>query len=487
MKYVLGIDFGGGASKVTLLGENGVIVAVSTSEYPTYYPEVGFVEQKAEDWYSSAKKNIKAVLSEGGIDAADIAAISFDAATHTAVLMDENFNVLCPSVYWTDIRSADIVNNLKEKHGELIQKQAYHMPGTIWTLPQLMWLKENRPEIIEKTKKLVFEKDYVRHMLTGDFCTDYIDAQGSMLYDMNTGMWSDELCKICGIDMEILPEIKSPKDIAGYVTEAVAKDTGLAAGTPVLVGTTDTVMEVFAAGAVNKGNMTVKLATAGRICVVTDEPKPDPNLINYAHVVDGMWYPGTATKACASSLRWYRDTFGGDYAQLDIEAEKIPIGAGGLIFHPYLNGELTPYNDTNLRGSFVGIRGAHTKAHFTRALLEGVAFSLLDCIKTLDSMDIEHNKKATLIGGGAKSAVWRQIVSDCMGLEFEGKECSDSSFGSAMLAGIAAGFWKDENDALAHCSKTSFKVVPDMARNAEYEKLFKKYKAVHDALAGIYR
>ncbi len=487
MKYVLGIDFGGGASKVTLLDETGVIVATSTAEYPTYYPKVGFVEQKAEDWYVAAKENINEILKISGINAADIAAISFDAATHTAVLMDEDFNVLCPSVYWTDIRSADIVKELKEKHGELIQKQAFHAPGTIWTLPQLMWLKQNKPEIIEKTKKLVFEKDYVRHMLTGDFCTDYIDAQGSMLFDMNTGKWSPELCEICGIDMEILPEIKKPKDIAGYVTESAAKDTGLAAGTPVLTGTTDTVMEVFAAGAVNEGNMTVKLATAGRICVVTEGPRPDPNLINYAHIVDKMWYPGTATKACASSLRWYRDTFGGDYAQLDVDAEQIPLGAGGLMYHPYLNGELTPYNDTNLCGSFVGIRGAHTKAHFTRALLEGVALSLLDCVKTLDGMDIYRDKKATLIGGGAKSKVWRQIVSDCLGIEFEGKECSDSSFGSAMLAGIAAGFWKDENDALAHCSKTSFTVTPDPEKTAEYEKIFKKYKAVHDALEGIYR
>lgn len=487
MKYVLGIDFGGGASKVTLLDETGVIVATSTAEYPTYYPEVGFVEQKAEDWYNAAKENVKEVLNISGINAADIAAISFDAATHTAVLMDEDFNVLCPSVYWTDIRSADIVNELKEKYGELIQKQAFHAPGTIWTLPQLMWLKQNKPEIIEKTKKLMFEKDYVRHMLTGDFCTDYIDAQGSMLFDMNIGKWSKELCDICGIDMSILPEIKNPKDIAGYVTETAAKDTGLAVGTPVLTGTTDTVMEVFAAGAVNEGNMTVKLATAGRICVVTEGPRPDPNLINYAHIVDKMWYPGTATKACASSLRWYRDTFGGDYAQLDADAEQIPLGAGGLMYHPYLNGELTPYNDTNLCGSFVGIRGAHTKAHFTRALLEGVALSLLDCVKTLDGMDIYRDKKATLIGGGAKSKVWRQIVSDCLGIEFEGKECSDSSFGSAMLAGIAAGFWKDENDALEHCSKISFTVKPNTEKTAEYEKIFKKYKAVHDALEGIYR
>ncbi len=487
MKYVLGIDFGGGASKVTLLGEDGVIATTATSEYPTYYPKPGFVEQRPEDWYESAKENIKTVLEESKVKPEEIVAISFDAATHTAVLMDKDFNVLCPSVYWTDIRSADIVAELKKDYGKLIEEKAYHAPGTIWTLPQLMWLKKNNPEIMSKVERLMFEKDYVRHLFTGDFYTDYIDAQGSMLYDMGTETWSKELCDICGIDMGILPEIKKAKDIAGYVTEKAARETGLEAGTPVLVGTTDTVMEVFAAGAVNEGNMTLKLATAGRICVVTKGPRPDSNLINYAHIVDEMWYPGTATKSCASSLRWYRDTFGGDYRELDEGAEKISLGSDGLMFHPYLNGELTPYNDTNLCASFIGIRSAHTKPHFTRALLEGVAFSLLDCVKTLDGMGISRDKSATLIGGGAKSPLWRQIVSDCLGMELVGKECTDSSFGSAMLAGISAGFWKDENDALKNCSKDTYRVVPDWDNNAEYEKLFKKYKAVHDALEGIYR
>ncbi len=487
MKYVLGIDFGGGSSKVTLLSQSGEIVATASSEYPTLYPQNGYVEQNPVDWYEAAKTNIKSVLQNSGVKSEDIECISLDAATHTAVLCDEDFNVICPSIYWTDTRSTKQVEFLEEKYGDIIREKSYHSVGTIWTIAQLLWLKENSPQTLQKAKHIFFAKDFVRHMLTGDFCTDHIEAQGSMLYNMQTKTWSKELCDLCGIQTSSLPELKNPKDVVGGVTAKAAEETGLCEGTKVICGSTDTVMEVFAAGAIKEGNMTVKLATAGRICVITPEAHPDVNLVNYSHIVDGMWYPGTATKACASSYRWYRDTFGGDYKDLDNGAEQIEVGCEGLMYHPYLNGELTPYNDPNLCASFIGIRGGHTKAHFTRAVLEGVALSMLDCMKTLDSMNIAHDTIATAIGGGSKSPLWRQILSDCLGIELVVNETSDSSFGSAMLAGVAAGFWKDEASALNACVKPVAKTKPDLFKKAQYEKLYTKYKAVHDALEVVYK
>ena len=280
MKYLLGIDFGGGASKATLMSEKGQVVATNTVEYPTYYPKSGYTEQNPQDWYNAAKESIAKVISMADITADDIMAISFDAATHTAVLCDENFNVLCPSVYWTDTRSAEQVKFLKENYADLINEQVLHSPDTIWTLPQLMWIKENEPEIWSKTKKIFFAKDYVRHCLTGDYVTDYIEAEGSMMFDYNTLTWSKEICDILDIDTNMMPEIAKPTDIVGGVTAKAAADTGLKEGTPVLCGTTDTVMEVFASGAVEKGNVTVKLATAGRICVITDKSYPNKYLIN---------------------------------------------------------------------------------------------------------------------------------------------------------------------------------------------------------------
>lgn len=486
MRYLLGIDFGGGASKATLLAENGEIIETATYEYATYYPQNGYVEQNPDDWYLATKENIRAVIERSGVNTKDIAAVALDAATHTAVVMDEDFNVLRPAIYWTDTRTQKEVSFLNENYKELILKQVLHVPGTIWTLPQLMWIKENEPDVWEKVDKICFAKDYVRHKLTGDYVTDNIEAEGSMLFDYNKQCWSKELCELLEFPIEKLPRIAKPTDIVGKITKEASVETGLLEGIPVICGSTDTVMEVFAAGGVEKNAITIKLATAGRICVITDKAYPDKNLINYSHFIDGLWYPGTATKACAASYRWFRDTFDGDYAELDEIASEIPVGSEGLIYHPYLNGELTPYQNPKLCASFVGVRANHTKGHFSRSVMEGVCMSMMDCMQTLDSLGVLHNEKAVVIGGGAKGKLWRQILSDSLGITLVQKEFSDSSFGSAMLAGVALGIWKSPREALDVCNKTVSETVPNNENTEKYKKLFEKYKKIQKALEPIY-
>ncbi len=486
MKYLLGVDFGGGASKATLLSEKGDIVATHTEEYETFYEKPGYAEQNPNDWVDAMCLDVQGVLQKSGIHAEDILAVSLDAATHTAVLMDENFSPLRPAIYWTDTRSTAEVAYLKENYGKTIEKQAMHQAGTIWSLPEILWVKNNEPDIWARTQKILFAKDYVRHFLTGDYVTDFIEAEGSMLFDVNTMDWSDELLGILDFPKEKMPKIVKPADVVGVVSEEASVKCGLTPGTKVLCGTTDTVMEVFASGAVETGDMTLKLATAGRICVVTDKPYPDKNLINYSHIADGLFYPGTATKACASSYRWYRDTFGGDYEALDSGAEKVPIGCEGLTFHPYLNGELTPYQNPNLCADFVGARASHTKAHFTRAVLEGVAMSMLDCKQTLESFHIPHSDSAVIIGGGGKSPLWRQMVSDALNLRLVGMKYCDSSFGSAMLAGVAVGVFRDLKHALAVCNEVVSETKPIAENTEKYGKVFKRYKAIQKALEPIY-
>ena len=486
MKYLLGIDFGGGASKATLLCENGEICATSSCEYSTFYPKSGYAEQSPNDWVYATQKNISGVLEKSGVSSENIVAVSLDAATHTAVILDDDFNVIRPAIYWTDTRSIKEVEYLKENYSDVIEKQTLHKADTIWSLPELLWIKNNEPDNWKKVRKILFAKDYVRHFLTGDYVTDYIEAEGSMMFDINTMQWSCELCGILEMNTDLLPKIANPTDIVGNITKEASKKTGLCEGTPVVCGTTDTVMEVFAAGAVKKGQMTLKLATAGRICVVTDKPYPDINLINYSHIVDGLYYPGTATKSCAASYRWFRDTFGENYRDLDEKAMSVPIGADGLIFHPYLNGELTPYANPNLCADFVGIRASHSKAHFARAVLEGVAMSMLDCMVTLNNLNIAHNDTAAIIGGGGKSPLWRQMISDALGISLVEMKYTDSSFGSAMLAGIASGVFKSPEKAVEICNKVLSKTTPNAENTEKYAALFEKYKAVQKALEPIY-
>ena len=486
MKYLLGIDFGGGSTKATLINTDGAIVAENMVEYPTYYPENGYCEQSAQDWINALGENAKGLMAKSGINASDILAVAIDSATHTWLMCDENVKPIRNAIHWTDCRSRAQATYLFENYGDTIYNLSFHKPDTIWTLPQMMWVKENESENFARMKYVFFEKDYIRYFLTGVYCTDYIEAEGSMLFDCNTLTWSKELCDLAGVDPEIMPPIVKPTDVIGKITAEAAEFTSLAEGTPVICGTTDTCMEVFASGAVEQGDVTVKLATAGRICVITDRPYPHRHLVNYSHIADGLWYPGTATKAAASSYRWYRDTFGGTYTELNTGAKEIPLGCEGLIYHPYINGELTPYADPMLCGSFTGMRATHTKAHFTRAVLEGVSLSLLHSKKTLDEIGISYNSVGTLIGGGAKGSLWRQITADALGMSLRVTESSDSSLGSAMLAGLAVGVFATPSEAVNKCIKEVSVTHPIPENTEKYQKLFEEYVRIHDALAPIY-
>lgn len=498
MKYLIGVDFGGGSSKATLLREDGRIAAASSKEYPTYYPENGWAEQKPEDSYQAFIENVRAVMKKAAASPEDVLCICLDAATHTAVLLDEEGKVIRNAVYWTDSRSKEEVRFLKEQYSDKIYGYAHNVPNEMWTLPHLMWLRRHEPENFNRIHRVMFMKDYIRYRLTGDFVTDYVEAMGSMLMDVPNGCWSDELCALAGIRKEMLPQIVAPMEVLSPICKEACQETGLSPHTKVIAGSTDTAMEVYASGAIRQGQMTVKLATAGRICPITDHALANRQMVNYRHIIPGLWYPGTGTKSCAASYRWYRDTFGrgalpgsgenglDTYEQMNKAAEGIPPLSGSLYFHPYLQGELTPYFDANLRGSFTGIRSYHTKGHFTRALLEGVAYSLKDCYEVIQKENLEIHQ-AIVIGGGAKGRLWRQIVSDMLGIEMIRTKDNDSSLGSAMLAGVACGVFGSYEESVAKCVETETVVYPDMENYKKYEKGFRHYQNIQKALAEVYR
>ena len=485
MRYLLGVDFGGSSSKATLLGEDGRVAATATCEYPTYYPQSGWAEQNPEDSWNAFVSNVRELLEKSGVAPEEIAAVALDAATHTAVLLDEQDRPVRNAIYWTDTRASAEADELRARCGEEITRLSFNSVSSLWTLPQLLWLSRHEPEALARTKRIMAVKDYIRYRLTGDFVTDDIEAMGFMLLDANRNAWSDELCALAGVTADKLPPLVRPTQPLSAIREEAARETGLRPDTLVIAGTTDTVMEVYAAGAIAPGQATVKLATAGRICAVTERAVVDPCLVTYRHVIDGLWYPGTATKSCAASNRWYRDTFGGDYAQMSAAAADVARGSDGLFFHPYLQGEITPYRDDRLRASFVGATGHHTKAHFNRAVLEGIAYSMKDCYQELKRLSIAP-REAVLIGGGAKAPLWRQIMADMLGIPLRTVSDVDSSLGSAMLAGVAAGVFADHRDAAARCVRIQDEIAPDPEGVAYYERGFGLYRQIQAALAPIY-
>ncbi|MCQ2742560.1 MAG: hypothetical protein MJ239_04600 [Bacilli bacterium] len=484
--FYLGIDFGGGSSKATLIDEKGRVLATASSEYETIYGKDGLATQKPDDWYKAAVANVRAILVKG-FDPEQIECLCFDAATHTAVLLDENDEVVADSIYWTDTRSVKQKNYLLENYKDYIFEKTKHLPDTIWTLPELMYFRDEQPELYKKVAKVLFAKDYVRNRFAPSFVTDFIEAQGSMMFDFDKREWDEKLLGLASLKKSQMPKIAFPLDVVGYVCEKAAKESGLSTKTKVLVGSTDTAMEIFASGGVKDGDLAIKLATAGRIYMVSNKSFPDKNVINYSHLDGVHYYPGSGTKSCASSLRWFRDTFGGDFASFTEEAGKVPLGSDGLFFHPYLRGELTPYANPSLRGSFFGVSSSHTKAHFVRSIFEGVSFSMLDCLLYLKGQGLPLPEKAAVLGGATSSPVWMQILSDVLDMELIVSKTSDSSFGSALCSAIASGVFSSFEDAIGKSREIVKTVVPNKENHLRYQKLFDKYQEISKFTVDFYK
>lgn len=496
--YVCGIDIGSSTMKITLLGEDGSVLGPFKREIATKFPTPSYAEQDPSQWYDLLRECLGDAFATGLVDGVHIAALAPDAATHTTVLMDETYRPVRDAIMWNDQRSAALAAKCAVK--ERVFDLSGHPPGAMWSLFQCLWVKENEPETWKKVRRMLFPKDYLRYQLTGVYATDHIDAEGSQFYDVHKNAWSAELCGILGFPPKDLPPILDATDRAGAVTKKAAKELGLSEGTPVFTGSTDTVMEVLAAGAVKKGQATVKLATSGRICVITDRPFPHPQLVNYSHVVPGLWYPGTGTRSCATSLRWYKDHFAGTeaaeaertgksvYRLLDEKAEAVPAGCEGLFFHPYLLGEFTPYSDETLRASFIGASMKHTERHFIRAILEGAAYSLRDCMGVIEKLGMSiTSEQLLLIGGGSVSPLWGQILADVLGRGVAVPTVSDSSFGSAMLAAVGLHWYADFVAAAEHCCSVTSVIEPCEKNRTVYDRLFPIYRELVAALAPIYK
>ena len=512
MKILLGIDYGTGGCKVTAIGADGAFVGEASVEYVTYHEHPGWSEQEPSDWWTALCAALKKLAAKG-VDLSQIAACALDGSTHNAVLTgsastndaldpyltERSFRPLRRTIMWTDQRATAECAELKAAWGDRIFATCYQMPAPTWTLPQMMWLKAHEPEVLEKTEHVLFVKDYVRYLLTGQAATDRIEAQGTLFFDMKEMEWAIDLVELAGLKMSAMPSFISPTDVAGRVTAAAAAATGLPEGLPVVCGSSDSAVEDYGAGAVEPGDLILKLATAGNVNSMTAEAHPHPKTLTYSHIVPGMWYSVSATNAAALCQRWMRDTFFSEelkvkgeelkgknpYQIMDEEAGGSPIGANGVFFHPYLQGERCPYWDANLRASFTGVSIASTRGDFCRALLEGVAFSLKDCYGTLEEMKLPV-KRIFLIGGGARSKLWSEIVANVFNCSVQVPVPGDASFGACLLAGTGIGVFADVKDAVAKCLHVDRTIDPDPAAAAQYARLFEQYRRIHDALAPVY-
>lgn len=489
MDKLFGVDFGTGGCKATIIDPEGNVYASSFKEYPSEHQKPGWSEQDPSLWIEAFIETVRNCMKQMQTASGDIRGLAVTASTHNAVLLDNQGQVIRRCIMWNDQRSGKQSDWINKKYGERIYEIGMQMPSPTWTLPQLLWIKEQEPENFRKIAKLMFTKDYVRSWITGDFCTDVVDAQGSLFFDARKGEWSEDICDIIDLPLSVLPRICRSKQIVGYVRSNVSKITGLPEGLPVIAGCSDTAAEDFSAGAIRDGQIIIKLATAGNVNLITGIPQPHRKSFTYPYLIEGKWYTVTATNSCASANRWMRDALypsekelcksRGEniYEYIGKQAADVKMGAEGLIFHPYLLGERCPYFNPNARGDFFGLSMLHTKAHFARALLEGVAFSLYDCLQVL--MELTDNMEdIVIIGGGAKSSLWCQIVSDIFGLEVKAPKNAESSFGGAMLAGVGVDVFENEEEAVKKCVRMKKIYKPNMENHERYKKIFSIYKKI---------
>jgi xylulokinase len=485
MKF-LGIDIGTGGSRSLVIDENGKVIASATASHEDFAsPEIGWAEQNPDDWWRACKQTIAEVLQT--TTAEEIAAISFSGQMHGSVFLDKSDKIIRPALLWCDQRTEKQCAEITEKIGkERLIELVCNPAVTGFTLPKILWLRENEPENWKQVTTVLLPKDYIRLKLSGDKASDVADSSGTLLFDVQNRKWSDEMLETLGINKSLMPKVYESTEVTGTISQSAADETGLKVGTKIIAGAGDNAAGAIGMGITKPGMLSATIGTSGVIFGVTEQAALDlkGRIHTLCHAIPRRWHNTGVTLSAGLSLKWFRENFGEgkSFDELGDAAAKIPSGSDGTIWLPYLMGERTPHLDANARAAFIGLTASHTKSHLTRAVMEGVAFSLRDSIEIFKDCGAEISS-IRLGGGGAKSKLWRQIQADVYGTSVEILEADEgAAFGAAILAGVGAGAWKSVDEA---CEKT-IRVVETVEPNAESVEILNRnynaYKLLYAAL-----
>jgi xylulokinase len=431
------------------------------------------------------------LLRDSAVQASEIACIGLSGQMHGAVLLDRNNEVLRPSLIWCDQRTAAECRYLNETIGPQRLVELTSNPAlTNFTLTKLLWVRTNEPHIWRRFHSFLLPKDYIRLCLTGVRAIDVADASGTLLLDVAHRRWSDEMLDAVGLNPDCLPALHESQEIVGRVTEAAAAKTGLKAGTPVVAGAGDQAAGATGMGIVRPGDVSATIGTSGVVFAASDSPVTDPRgrLHTFCHAIPGRWHVMGVTQAAGLSLRWCRDNLGtfSDYDQMTVEAAKVPPGSGGVLWAPYLMGERTPYPDPDVRAALIGLAADHTRANVVRAVLEGVAFSLKDTFTIFRELGIPV-RGIRVGGGGARSALWRQIQADVYGQNVETVQAEEgAAYGAALLAGVGAGAWPSVDAACDAVVRVAKRTPPDEKALSVMLDAYVKYRRIYPALRMIF-
>lgn len=501
MKYLLGIDIGTSGTKTVLFDRGGNPISSSTAEYPLYQPEIGWAEQDPQDWWKAVCITINQVIKDSNINPEYISGIGLSGQMHGLVMLDGEGNVLRKSIIWCDQRTAKECVEITEKVGEKRLIDITANPAlTGFTASKILWVRNNEPEIYEKCRKILLPKDYIRYMLTGEFATEVSDASGMQLLDIKNRCWSKEVLNALDIPIEYLGDVHESIVVSGKVHKKAAEVTGLKENTPVVGGAGDQAAGAIGNGIIKSGQISSTIGTSGVVFAHLDEPIIDEKgrVHTFCHAVPGAWHMMGVTQGAGLSLKWFRDNFctneievakgmGIDpYVLMTKEAEKVPAGSRGVIYLPYLMGERTPHLNPKAKGVFFGLSAAHTKNEMLRAVIEGVSYSLLDCMEIIK--DTGMNPTNVMVsGGGGKSELWRQILADMFNCKVSTNKSSEGpALGVALLAGVGTGVYKDIDEACSIAISENSVQFPKEENSLVYKRYYEIYKKIYDDLKGTF-
>jgi xylulokinase len=481
----LGLDIGTSGVKAILVSPAGGVVANTTTPLSLSTPQPGWTEQHPDDWWEASVASIRAVLAATGN--AQVAAIGMSGQMHSSVFLDADGNVIRPALLWSDGRTTAECREITERVGGEAQLREWACNPALegFTLPKVLWLRNQEPAAFQRLAKVLLAKDFIRFRMTGALATEPSDASGTLMFDTARVRWSADIMRAVGLPMSLLPDVGGSAQALGHVTQEVAALTGLTAGTPVVGGGADNACGAAGVGAVTPGQTVASWGTSGTVLAPTDLPRVDPGLRvhTFCHVVPGLWYLMGVVLSAGGAFAWFREQLAGDSTDsaLNDEAETVPIGADGITFLPYLQGERTPHRDASARGALLGLSLAHTRAHISRAVLEGICFALRDSVSILQDLGISPDH-LLLTGGGSRSPFVRRLQGEVFGLAVSTVNREEGpAYGAALLAAVGAGAFPDVASATRATLSETRPEAPDPESHRRYQQPYDRFRALYGA------
>ena len=486
MLYI-GVDLGTSAVKLLLMDEKGKIHNIVSKEYPLSFPHPGWSEQNPQDWKEQSLAGIKELIADA--DKSQIAGISFGGQMHGLVVLDENDEVIRPAILWNDGRTTKETDYLNEVIGkDKLSKYTANIAFAGFTAPKILWMKEQEPENFAKINKIMLPKDYLAYVLIGVHCTDYSDASGMLLLDVEHKCWSKEMLEICNVKEEQLPTLYESYEVVGNVKPEIAEELGIPASVKVIAGAGDNAAAAVGTGTVGEGRCNISLGTSGTIFISSKKFGVDEhNALHSFDHADGYYHLMGCMLSAASCNKWWMDEIlkTKEYAK---EQEQIcKLGENNVFYLPYLIGERSPHNDPKARATFIGMTMDTTREDMTQAVLEGVAFGLRDSLEVARSLGIQI-ERTKICGGGAKSQLWKKIVANVMNLKVDVIESEEGpGYGGAILAAVGCKEFASVEEATEKLVKIVDTVEPDAELVAKYEERYQKFKQIYPTLKGLFQ